>query len=175
MKYFAVTESDKYEIDIVEKGTRAQIMLEEILYEVDLQVINNNEKFSLLVNGESHEVVIERNNGGFRVTVGNETFPITILDEREAMSEEVLSAVTDSQEENVLSSTIPGIVTSVLVHEGETVEANQALLTVEAMKMENEVRAVMPGVVTEIFVQQGDTIGINQELVRIGPLEGPLM
>jgi propionyl-CoA carboxylase alpha chain len=36
---------------------------------------------------------------------------------------------------------MPGVITSILVKDGETVEAGQPLATVEAMKMENVLRA----------------------------------
>ncbi len=45
---------------------------------------------------------------------------------------------------------MPGVVTSIVVAEGDPVEAGQALATVEAMKMENVLRAERKGVVRKV-------------------------
>ena len=51
--------------------------------------------------------------------------------------------------------------------EGDTVEAGQAVLVLEAMKMENHLNAERDGTVTEIRVRAGDTVGTGDVLVVI--------
>ncbi len=53
---------------------------------------------------------------------------------------------------------IPGRVAAVRVTAGETVEAGQTLLVVEAMKMQNELRAPRAGTVQRVAVGEGQTI-----------------
>ena len=48
---------------------------------------------------------------------------------------------------DVVKAQIPGRVVRLWVEEGDTVEAGQRLLAIEAMKMENEVRAPRAGTV----------------------------
>jgi biotin carboxyl carrier protein len=62
---------------------------------------------------------------------------------------------------------IPGRVVSVLVAEGDVVEAGQPLLSVEAMKMENEVRAPRPGTIGRVAVSAGERVELGDELVVI--------
>jgi biotin carboxyl carrier protein len=62
---------------------------------------------------------------------------------------------------------IPGRVVSVLVAQGDVVEAGQALLSVEAMKMENEVRAPRPGTIGRVAVSAGERVELGDELVVI--------
>jgi biotin carboxyl carrier protein len=60
-----------------------------------------------------------------------------------------------------------GRVVRVFVAEGDTVEAGQRLLAIEAMKMENEVRAPRAGVVAEIRVAVNDSVEHDDELVTV--------
>jgi biotin carboxyl carrier protein len=53
------------------------------------------------------------------------------------------------------------------VREGETVEAGQGLVVVEAMKMENELRATVAGVVEHVRVKAGDRVEKGAELVTL--------
>jgi biotin carboxyl carrier protein len=60
---------------------------------------------------------------------------------------------------------IPGRVAAVAVVPGDTVEAGQTLLVVEAMKMQNEVRAPRAGSVGQVPVAAGATIEAGDVLV----------
>ena len=62
---------------------------------------------------------------------------------------------------------IPGRVAAVRVTAGDTVEAGQTLLVVEAMKMQNELRATRAGTVERVAVGAGDTIDTGDLLVMV--------
>jgi len=53
------------------------------------------------------------------------------------------------------------------VQTGETVNANQTLLVMEAMKMESEVKAPVAGTVAEIHVSAGDTVQAGAPLLTL--------
>jgi propionyl-CoA carboxylase alpha chain len=61
---------------------------------------------------------------------------------------------------------MPGILTSVAVGEGETVEAGQALATVEAMKMENLLRAERRGVVKRVVATAGSSLAVDELILE---------
>ncbi|WP_274628657.1 acetyl-CoA carboxylase biotin carboxylase subunit [Arvimicrobium flavum] len=61
---------------------------------------------------------------------------------------------------------MPGVVTSIVVNEGDTVEAGQALATVEAMKMENVLRAERRGVVSRIAAKAGASLGVDELIME---------
>jgi biotin carboxyl carrier protein len=63
---------------------------------------------------------------------------------------------------------IPGRIASVAVAPGDTVEAGQTLLAVEAMKMQNELRAPRAGTVTRVPVGAGSTVELGDVLVVLG-------
>lgn len=62
---------------------------------------------------------------------------------------------------------IPGRVVAVSVVMGDSVEAGQQILVVEAMKMQNELRAPREGSVERVGVAVGDTIEVGDLLVVI--------
>ncbi len=63
---------------------------------------------------------------------------------------------------------IPGRIASVAVAPGDTVEAGQTLLAVEAMKMQNELRAPRAGTVTRVPLGAGSTVELGDVLVVLG-------
>lgn len=62
---------------------------------------------------------------------------------------------------------IPGLITRVLVSEGQTVEAGEPLVVLEAMKMENEIRSLSSGVVSSLHVAPGQSVMRNEVLAEI--------
>ena len=60
---------------------------------------------------------------------------------------------------------IPGRIVSVAVAAGDTVQAGQTLLAVEAMKMQNELRAPRAGTVKQMPVGTGSTVELGDVLV----------
>jgi len=63
---------------------------------------------------------------------------------------------------------MPGTVVAVAVATGDSVEAGQLLVTVEAMKMEHRLAAATPGIVT-LTVSVGDVVSLDQVVATITP------
>jgi biotin carboxyl carrier protein len=68
----------------------------------------------------------------------------------------------------IVKAQIPGRVVRLWVAVGDTVEAGQRLLAIEAMKMENEVRAVRGGTVESIGAVLGSAVELGDELLVVG-------
>ena len=62
---------------------------------------------------------------------------------------------------NLLLCPMPGLVVSIAVKAGQSVQAGEALATVEAMKMENVLRAEKDLVVLEVKVKPGDSLAVD--------------
>jgi biotin carboxyl carrier protein len=60
-----------------------------------------------------------------------------------------------------------GTIVKVLVEVGQTVEAGQSVVVLEAMKMENQIEADKSGIVKAINVKTGDTVGAGDVVVVI--------
>jgi biotin carboxyl carrier protein len=63
-----------------------------------------------------------------------------------------------------IKAPIPGLITRILVREGQAVKANQTLFMLEAMKMENEIRAPFDGMIRSLSVIPGQTVAQNDVL-----------
>ena len=66
-----------------------------------------------------------------------------------------------------VSTSMPGNIVDVLVKEGDSVKAGQAVLITEAMKMETEVQAPIAGTVKAVHVAKGDRVNPGEVLIEI--------
>ena len=75
--------------------------------------------------------------------------------------------MADPEDKSQVGSSIPGAVSKIHVKVGDTVEVNQPLATIEAMKMETAITARMAGIVESILVTEGSTVKGGQLLITI--------
>ncbi len=67
--------------------------------------------------------------------------------------------------EETLNAPLAGNIFKVLVNEGDSVEAGEVVIIMEAMKMETEVRAVNSGVITSLHTKEGDAVAVGDALL----------
>jgi len=63
-------------------------------------------------------------------------------------------------------SPMPGLLTAVVVGEGQEVKAGEPLVVVEAMKMENVLRAERDGRVAKLRAKPGDSLAVDQVILE---------
>ena len=66
-----------------------------------------------------------------------------------------------------VTTSMPGTIVDVLVSEGDSVSAGDALFITEAMKMETEVQAPVGGTVKAVHISKGDTVNPDETLIEI--------
>jgi propionyl-CoA carboxylase alpha chain len=69
-----------------------------------------------------------------------------------------------------LEAPMPGRVVRTLVGAGQTVDAGQALVVMEAMKMEHVIASPGPGTVRAVHVAEGEQVGRGAVLVSVDPV-----
>ena len=132
-------------------------------YAVALQQIGASPIYSMLVDGQAHEVFAQGEQGGWLVGVGTELFEtraragaLTALDRDEAES-------TDG--ERTIVAPMTGVVTVIRCEAGQAVQKGDILLVLEAMKMNNEIRAPRTATVRSVLVTTGQRVDQRTGLV----------
>ena len=103
---------------------------------------------------------------GYRIWHRGVTFDVAVRDPRAAELAKLMPIKIAPDTSNLLLCPMPGVVVSVLVEEGQTVEDGQALAVVEAMKMENTLRAESKCVVAKINAAAGDNLAVDEVIME---------
>ncbi len=77
------------------------------------------------------------------------------------------AAASTSGAETTLPAPLAGNIVKIMVSEGQTVNAGDVVMIMEAMKMETEVRANDAGVVASIPVKEGDAVQVGDTLLSL--------
>ena len=149
----------KRHVELTQAGERPVWTIDGRRLEADAIAVSSG-VYSILINGKSFEVRIERLGTELRVTTRGREFTIVISDEREWRRKRG-SAVEAEGRQQVLAP-MPGKIVRVLVKTGDTVRAGQGLLVVEAMKMQNEIRAPKSGTIDRVAVVEGQTVNAGE-------------
>ncbi len=95
-------------------------------------------RWSVVVEGASHEVALLGGDPA-RVQVDGQQTTAMVTDERALAARRARAAAHGGRRE--IRAPMPGLLKAIHVSEGEVVERDGAVATLEAMKMENELRA----------------------------------
>lgn len=119
--------------------------------------------FSVLMEGRSYEVSVEARGDTYYVRHGASELLVTLSDP----SRQARDAASGADGPESIVTMMPGKVVRLMAAEGDTVEAGQGLIVVEAMKMENELKSIGAGRVKEIFVREGDVVESGAKLLFV--------
>jgi acetyl/propionyl-CoA carboxylase alpha subunit len=116
-----------------------------------------------------HRVVVRRGaaRGAYTLWVGGFRFEVEALDERTRSIRELAGASSGATGPRPLTAPMPGLIVRVNVQIGETVQAGQGLVVMEAMKMENELRAHAAGRVKTILASPGMAVEKGATLIEL--------
>jgi propionyl-CoA carboxylase alpha chain len=119
-----------------------------------------------IINGELKTVKIDRQGSAWRLRSGGTDLKMHVRRPRVAELSLHMKERQPPDLSRFLLCPMPGIVTRLNVSEGESIEAGQALATVEAMKMENVLRAERRGKVASIKVAEGQSLSIDEIIME---------
>ncbi len=140
--------------------------------------------FHSLVEGETCEVKLEEgkvlivklhevrpvDGDGFREAIfevdGNRRI-IKIKDKSVTVNSSTSVLYADEENPMEIGANIPGNIVKVLVKEGETVEANQPIAVIEAMKMETNILSQAGGVVERIYISEGQQVKAGEMVAKL--------
>lgn len=129
-------------------------------------------EFKIDVHGETYDVAItgsgDSGSGKRKLYLSLDGMPEEVI--FESLNEYVSKGDSGRQratDPGHVTTAMPGNIVEVLVKEGDSVIAGQAVLITEAMKMETEVNANIAGVIKAIHVVKGDRVTPGEVLVEI--------
>lgn len=120
--------------------------------------------YSVLLEGRSYEARAEPGEDCAWITIRGRRFRVAITDPRRWSRK---SAGAPGQERENVIAPMPGKIVRLLVKPGESIQAGQGIVVVEAMKMQNEMKTRRAGRVAAIPVSVGDTVAAGAVLATI--------
>ena len=113
-------------------------------------------------------VQIERLPGrAFRLVHGGVVRHAQVLSPRAAELLLLMPKKQPADTSRLVLSPMPGLLTAVVVTEGQEVKAGEPLVVVEAMKMENVLRAERDGRVKRLRAKPGDSLAVDQVILEL--------
>ena len=93
-------------------------------------------------------------------------YTVAIADALDLLIEEMGFDTSTVQKVNAIKAPMPGLILEINVSVGQTVQENDNLLILGAMKMENSFQSPRNGVIKSIAVAVGDAVDKGQLLVE---------
>ena len=165
MKYLVKVGEEEIEVildgDVVDvDGTMAEARLSDV---------EGTPVRMVTIGSEVHRVVTRSGGARGRYTLWLDgfRFEVEALDERSRAIRALSGASSAASGPAPLAAPMPGLIVRVAVNVGDTVQAGQSLIVMEAMKMENELRATSAGVVKAILAQPGTAVEKGAVLLEL--------
>lgn len=129
------------------------------VYKVELDEFKENAPFFVRVNNKPYNVELQIAKMPLPPTQVMK--PASLLLRKQSFDRLIVG------KENAITAPMPGILVSLKVKVGDTVDSGQPLCILESMKMENEIISSKAGVVKEIHVSEGSSLRQGQIIVSI--------
>jgi glutaconyl-CoA decarboxylase len=134
-------------------------------------------KFKINVDGRSYDVIVEEESGPIHhgpsaVPTPIHAAPAPVVSPAPAPIAAAPSAPAPAAPvpagANSVVAPLAGVIDSIDVRIGQTVNAGDKVAVLEAMKMKTEVFAKSSGTVSHIYVKSGESVDTGQSLLSIG-------
>ncbi len=150
-----------------------------------------NEKFEYQVKAEALETldIVPTAKDGYHVLKGNKPFHITVLnadfnaktysinvnsevyqvrieDQLDLMIDQMGFALSTARDVGMIEAPMPGLILDINVRVGQTVNEDDPLLILEAMKMENVITSPRDGIIKTVNVKKGEAVDKKNVLIE---------
>ena len=135
-------------------------------HEVVTRYVPGDRVFVGLVDNVPLIAEVDKTPLGYVLTSDGVTADVKVLSEEQDRLIGYMPEKAEKDTSNMLLCPMPGLLVSLSVDEGDTVEPGQALAVVEAMKMENILRAEKSTKVAKILAGPGDSLAVDQVIIE---------
>jgi biotin carboxyl carrier protein len=164
MKYITTIEGQEFEIEVIDGR---HIRVGDRMLEVDFESVSGQPVFSLILDGRSYESFVYPGEEDWQVLLRGRQYQVKVEDEREKRLRAAAGSRVAETGEYHLKAPMPGLVVSVPVSEGQTVEKGKVLVILESMKMQNELKSPRAGTVGRVRVKAGESVEQKQTLLNL--------
>ena len=128
-------------------------------------------KLKLTVDGKLYEVEVEVDESeqprpSYIPPAGQASASAAAATSPEAVGKASSGGETVADESKVCRSPISGVVVSVSAQVGQSIQANDVLMVLEAMKMETEITSPLDGKIAKVNAEVGDSVQGGKVLVE---------
>lgn len=114
----------------------------------------------------AHIVSVDYETKEFTFQINGKIIALNLKDKMDILLEELGMSDLAQVKINEVKAPMPGLISEILVKEGEEVTQGTSLIILEAMKMENVIKSPGDGIISEIKVQKGSSVEKNQILIQ---------
>lgn len=165
MKYEVLLGGKTRLVELAQENGMWRISLDGNALDADAVEVAPN-TFSVLLNGESHQVrIAPRPDGSLTLQTSLADYRAEVTDPRSWRGRR--HGALEAEGRQQVAAPMPGKVVRLLVKRGDTVEAGQGLLVVEAMKMQNEIRSPKSGKVEKLLAAEGQAVNAGEVLLWV--------
>jgi biotin carboxyl carrier protein len=161
MRYEVTLDDRRVRVEIGESG---RFTVDDRAVAADVRETVRGRQWSITLDGESHEITVITHDP-LRLDVDGRDVHATVVDERALRAGRGAAGLRTGRVE--LRAPMPGLLKAVHVKEGDRVEAQAPLATLEAMKMENELRAPSAGRIAKVAAAVGVKVEAGAVLIVI--------
>jgi propionyl-CoA carboxylase alpha chain len=122
--------------------------------------------FSGTINGQEIFVQVERENQTYRLSHGGSQVDVMVVTPRVAELLKYMPVKAPPDMSRYLLSPMPGLLVSLAVQAGDTVNAGEELAVLEAMKMENTLLAERDCVVARVNYEPGASLAVDDKIME---------
>ena len=161
MRYEVTLDDRRVRVEVGEDG---RFTIEDRVVAADVRETVRGRQWSFTLEGASHEITVVTHDP-LRLDVSGRDVRATVVDERALRASRGAVGLRTGRVE--LRAPMPGFLKAVHVKEGDRVDADAPLATLEAMKMENELLAPSAGRIAKIRAFAGAKVEAGAVLIVI--------
>ena len=165
MIYVVEVNGQRFTVDV----QRDAAIVDGVKYRASMQRVAGTPVRILNVNDEVHRMVLRERvaRGRYRLWLDGHRYDAEALDSRARAIRDLQASVAKPAGPAPLRAPMPGLIVQLRVKVGDTIEAGDGLVVMEAMKMENELRALAAGTVRAVHVTIGAAVEKGALLVEL--------
>ena len=161
MRYEVLLDDRRVRVEIVPDG---RFLIEDRAVAADVRETVRGRQWSIRLDGESHEITLVTHDP-MRLDIDGHDVLASVVDERALRANRGAVGLRTGRVE--LRAPMPGLLKAVHVKEGDRVDADAPLATLEAMKMENELLAPSAGRIAKVRATAGAKVEAGTVLIVI--------